>query len=106
MSTTLQYQRSNGTWTPAGDRADTELLAAVAQAQAVVARFADRALPASVAYAARVTDVASALAELEAGRILATGQDWYNRLRVKPAPRPLYNVDADAEAAKLAGENY
>ena len=55
---------------------------------------------------ARVTDHESALIELQAGRTLKIGQDWYDQIRVKPAPRAAYNVDSDRAAAELAGSDY
>lgn len=46
------------------------------------------------------------IALLDAGRQVSWDDEWYALVRRPPAPRPLYNVDADSDAAKLAGEDY
>ena len=107
MNTEIQYKEPNGKWEIASaDQISKFLDLAVAHSVAMAARFADRGLPASVAHVARVTDHESALIELQAGRTIQIGQDWYDQIRVKPAPRAAYNVDSDRAAAELAGSDY
>ena len=107
MNTEIQYKLSNGKWEIASADQITKFLdRAVAHSVAMTKRFADRGLPADIAHAARVTDHESALVELQAGRTLKIGQDWYDQIRVKPAPRAAYKVDSDRAAAELAGSDY
>jgi cell envelope opacity-associated protein A len=103
----IQYKQPNGQWEDSTSEQAGQLLdQAVAHSVSMATRFADRGLPADIAHVARITDHATALIELQAGRTLKIGQDWYDQIRVKPAPRAAYNVDTNTDAAKLAGSDY
>lgn len=71
----LQYQLSNGNWTDCGDRTTEFLGYAVG-----------RKMRSKTGWSDPIANVAEATAILESGREISLGSDWYDNIRIKPAP--------------------